>query len=187
MATTADFKNGFTFIEGNDLFTIVEFLHVKPGKGGAFVRTKLRNIRTKLVIERTYRSGEKFDEVRLERRPFEYLYRDGEFLVLMSTENYEQIQVGEEVLGDNVRFLYDNMPVEVLFHGDTPLEAAIPTFVELEVTETEPGFRGNTAQNVTKPATVSTGAQVNVPLFVEVGTVIRIDTRTGEYVDRVSK
>lgn len=187
MASTADFRNGFTFKENNDLLSIIEFQHVKPGKGGAFVRTKLRNIRTKQVIERTYRSGEKVDEVRLERRAFEYLYQDGQFYVFMCTDTYEQIQVDGDLLGDDVRFLTDNLPVEILFHEDTPIEVAIPTFVEMEIIETEPGFKGNTAQNATKPAKLSTGAIVNVPLFIEQGSIIRVDTRIGEYMDRVSK
>jgi elongation factor P len=139
------------------------------------------------VIERTYRSGEKVDEVRLERRAFEYLYHDGEFYVFMCTDTYEQIQVDGDLLGDDVRFLTDNLPVEILFHEDTPLEVAIPTFVEMEIIETEPGFKGNTAQNATKPAKLSTGAIVNVPLFIEQGSIIRVDTRIGEYMDRVSK
>ncbi|MCD6307971.1 MAG: elongation factor P [Candidatus Latescibacteria bacterium] len=187
MASTGDFRNGFTFQEGNDLFSIIEFLHVKPGKGGAFVRTKLRNVRTKQVVERTFRSGEKVDEVRLERHTFEYLYPDGHFYVFMNTGNYEQIQIEEELLGDSVRFLADNMTVEILFHGTTPIEVVLPTFAELEVKKTDPGFRGNTAQNATKPAVLSTGAEINVPLFIEEGTVVRVDTRTGEYMERVSK
>jgi len=187
MATTADFRNGFTFVEGGDLFTIIEFLHVKPGKGGAFVRTKLRNIKTKAVIERTYRSGEKFEEVRLEQRPFEYLYHDGQFYVFMSTETYEQIHIDGDLIGEGVRFLTDNSPAGILFHGDTPIEVELPTFVELEVTRADPGVRGNTAQNATKPVTVSTGAEVYVPLFVEEGTVIKIDTRSGQYIERVNK
>ncbi len=187
MASTADFRNGFTFQEGNDLFSIIEFLHVKPGKGGAFVRTKLRNVKTKQVVERTFRSGEKVDEVRLERHSFEYLYPESHFYVFMNTETYEQVRIERDLLGEDARFLADNMPVEILFHGDTPLEVELPTFVELEVVKTEPGFKGNTAQNATKPAVMSTGAEVDVPLFIEEGTVIRIDTRTGEYMERVNK
>ena len=187
MASTADFRNGFTFQEEGDLFSIIEFQHVKPGKGGAFVRTKLRKIKTKAVIERTFRAGEKVEEVRLERNPYEFLYRNGDFYVFMNSETYDQIQLDKEMLGDYTKFLTDNLPVGILFHGDTPLEVEIPTFVELEITQTDPGFRGNTAQNATKPATLSTGAEIDVPLFIEVGTVVRIDTRTGEYMDRVNK
>ncbi len=187
MASTNDFRNGFTFEENGTLLSIIEFQHVKPGKGGAFVRTKLRNVTTKQVIDRTFRAGEKVNEVRLERQNFEYLYPDNNFLVFMNTETYDQIQVDNSLLGDSVKFLTDNLPCGILFHGDTPIEIEIPTFVELEITETEPGFKGNTAQNATKPATLSTGAVVNVPLFVEQGTVVRVDTRTGEYMDRVNK
>ena len=187
MASTAEFRNGFTFKDNNVLFSIIEFQHVKPGKGGAFVRTKLRNIRTKQVIERTFRAGEKVDEVRLERKPFEYLYKDGDFLVFMDTETYDQIQIDSELLGDSLAFLDENLPVGILFFGETPLEVELPTFVELEITETEPGFKGNTAQNATKPAVLSTGAVVNVPLFIEAGSVVRVDTRTGQYMDRVTK
>ena len=174
-------------MESGDLYSIIEFQHVKPGKGGAFVRTKLRNIRTKQVIERTYRSGEKVDEVRLERKYYEYLYRDGHFFVFMDNETYEQIQVDEDLVGDQAQFMPENVHVEILFHGDTPIELEIPTHIELEIVNTEPGFKGNTAQNATKPATLSTGAVVNVPLFVEIGTVIKVDTRTGTYIERVSK
>lgn len=187
MASTADFRNGFTFSEGNDLWSIIEFHHVKPGKGGAFVRTKLRNVRTKQVIERTYRSGEKVDEVRLERRPFEYLYLEGEFYVFMSTETYEQVRIDSDMLGDAVHYMKDNLPVAILFHEETPIEVEVPLFVELEVTSTEPGMRGNTAQNATKPAVLETGYEAQVPLFIESGNVVRIDTRTGEYMDRVTK
>jgi len=187
MASTADFRNGFTFQMDGDLYTIVEFQHVKPGKGGAFVRTKLKNVRTKAVIERTYRSGEKVDEVRLERRPFEYLYKDGDQSVFMDSETYDQIHIDDDLIGDAYKFLTENMVCGILFHGDTPIEVEIPTFVELEIVHTEPGFKGNTASNTTKPATMSTGAIVNVPLFVEIGTVIKIDTRTGTYIERVSK
>ncbi len=187
MATTADFRNGFTFREGGDLFSIVEFQHVKPGKGGAFVRTKLRNVRTKAVIERTYRSGEKVDEVRLERRYYEYLYSDGEQFVFMDNETYDQIHIEPEQIGDSRRFLSENMVCGILFHGETVIEVELPTFVELEIVETEPGFRGNTATNVMKSATLSTGAVINVPLFIETGAVVKIDTRTGEYIERVSK
>jgi len=187
MASTADFRNGFTFIENGDLFTIIEFQHVKPGKGGAFVRTKLRNIRTKTVYERTYRSGERFEEARLERRPFEFLYRDGDALVFMDTETYDQIHIDANLLGDSKGFLSENMTCNILFHGEAPIEVEVPTFVELEVARTEPGFKGNTAQNINKPAAVSTGAKVDVPLFIEIGDVIKIDTRTGEYIERVKK
>jgi len=187
MATTADFRNGFTFQENGELFSIIEFLHVKPGKGGAFVRTKLRNIKTKAVIDRTFRAGEKLEEVRLERKPYEFLYRDGDFFIFMDNETYDQIQLDKGLLGDRTKFLSDNLPAGILFHGETPIDVELPTFVELEITQTDPGFRGNTAQNATKPATLSTGAEIQVPLFVEIGNTIKVDTRTGQYIERVNK
>lgn len=187
MASTADFRNGFTFIENGILYSIVEFQHVKPGKGPAFVRTKIRNVKTKAVVDRTFRSGEKVEDVRLERKSFEYLYRDGDFFIFMDNETFDQIQLTDELVGDHVNFLVDNTPCEILFYGDTPIEVAIPTFMELEIVETEPGFKGNTAQGATKPATLSTGAEIQVPLFIETGTIVKVDTRTGEYLERVSK
>jgi len=187
MATTADFRNGFTFQENGELYSIIEFLHVKPGKGGAFVRTKLRNIKTKAVIERTFRAGEKVEDVRLERRPYEFLYRDSNFYIFMDNETYDQIQLNKELLGNATQFLTENLTVGILFHGESPIEVELPTFVELKITSTDPGFRGNTAQNATKPATLSTGAEILVPLFIEVGTAIKVDTRTGEYVERVNR
>ncbi len=187
MATTADFRNGFTFLEGGELFSIIEFQHVKPGKGGAFVRTKLRNVKTKAVIERTYRAGEKVDEVRLEKKPYEYLYRDGNFFIFMNSETYEQIQLDKNIIGNGIEFLIENSECGILFHGDTPIEVELPTFVELEVVKTIPGYKGNTAQNATKPATLSTGAVINVPLFIDEGNVVKVDTRNGEYIERVNK
>ena len=187
MATTADFRNGFTFKDNSELFSIIEFQHVKPGKGGAFVRTKLRNVKTKAVIDRTFRAGEKVDEVRLERKPYEYLYNDGTFYVFMDNETYDQIQIGKELIGESVKFLKENSPSEILFYGETPIEVEIPTFMELEVVQTDPGFKGNTAQSATKSAILSTGAEINVPLFIEIGNVVKVDTRTGEYMERVNK
>ena len=187
MASTSDFRNGYTFKEKGILFSIIEFQHVKPGKGGAFVRTKLRNIKTKAVIDRTFRAGEKVEQVRLERKQYDYLYKDGNFLVYMDNETYDQIQVEQEILGDSIKFLKENDTCGILFHGDKPIEVEIPTFVELKITATEPGFKGNTASNTQKPAQLETGATVSVPLFIEEGTVIKVDTRTGEYIERVNK
>lgn len=187
MANTSDFRNGFTFTENGELFSIIEFQHVKPGKGGAFVRTKLRNVKTKAVIDKTFRAGEKVDEVRLEKKPYEYLYRDGDFYVFMNSETYDQIQLGKNIIGDGVKFLIENSECGILFHGDTPIEVELLTFVELEVVKTDPGFKGNTAQNATKPATLSTGAEINVPLFIKEGNVVKVDTRTGDYIERVNK
>ena len=187
MASTADFRNGFTFKDNNLLFSIIEFQHVKPGKGGAFVRTKLRNVKTKAVIDRTFRSGEKVEEVKLIRKSNEYLYQDGDFYVFMDNETYDQINLDKEQLGEEVRFLTENSPCEILFHGDTPIEVVFPASVSLEVIKTDPGFKGNTAQNALKPATLSTGAEVNVPLFIEEGNIVKVDTKTGEYMERVNK
>jgi elongation factor P len=187
MASTADFRNGFTFQDNNILFSIIEFQHVKPGKGGAFVRTKLRNVKTKAVIDRTFRAGEKVDEVKLIRKSNEYLYQDGDFYVFMDNETYEQTHIGKELLGEEVRFLTENTPCEILFHEETPIEAVLPASMALEVVETDPGFKGNTAQNALKPAKLSTGAEVNVPLFIEEGNVVKVDTKTGEYLERVNK
>ena len=187
MATTADFRNGFTFIENGLLFSIVEFQHVKPGKGGAFVRTKLRNVKTKAVTDRTFRAGEKVEEVKLIRKPNEYLYHDGNFYVFMDTATFEQTHIESELIGDPVQFLTENTECEILFYENTPIEVIIPAALELEVVQTDPGFKGNTAQNALKPAKVSTGAEVNVPLFIEQGNVIKVDTRTGDYMERVNK
>lgn len=187
MASTADFRNGFTFTDNGELFSIIEFQHVKPGKGGAFVRTKLRNVKTKAVIDRTFRAGERIDEVRLERKTNEYLYQDGDFYVFMDSETYEQIHIDKDIIGDAVRFLTENSQCEILFHGNTPIEVELPASIELEVVQTDPGFKGNTAQNATKPAILSTGAEINVPLFIEMGNIVRVNTRTGEYLERKNK
>lgn len=187
MASTAEFRNGFTFIDNNILFSIIEFQHVKPGKGGAFVRTKLRNIKTKAVIERTFRAGERVNEVRLERKTYEYLYNDGSFYVFMNSETFEQIQLEGDFIGEEVKFLSENTECGILFHGDTPIEAEIPVNMELEIIQTDPGFKGNTAQNATKPATLSTGAVINVPLFIETGNIVKVNTQKGTYVERVNK
>ena len=184
MATSNDFRNGMALnIDGN-LVTIVEFQHVKPGKGGAFVRSKLKNVRTGQVVEKTWRGGEKVEEVRLERMPMQFLYREGDQLHVMDQETFEQTTLAEELFGGGARFLKESETVTVLMHDGTPILAEAPNFVILEVTETDPGFRGNTAQNATKPATLETGAVVNVPLFVETGDRLKVDTRDGSYVER---
>lgn len=184
MATSNDFRNGMALnVEGN-LVTIVDFQHVKPGKGGAFVRSKLKNVLTGAVIERTWRAGEKVEEVRLERAPMQYLYRDGADYHVMDQATFDQLTLAEEMFGDAAPFLKENEVVTVLLHEGKPLLAELPNFVFLEVASTEPGFRGNTAQGATKPAVLETGAEVQVPLFVEAGDVLKIDTRTGSYVER---
>ena len=183
--STADFKNGMCILIDGKLNIIVEFQHVKPGKGGAFVRTKTRDVRTGRVVDRTYRSGEKFEDVRLETKTYQYLYNDGAEYIFMDPVNYEQISVTAEVIGDKMKWLKENDDCQLLFAGDELIQVDPPMFVELEVTETEPGFKGNTVQGGTKPATLATGAVVNVPMFVNIGDVLKIDTRDGSYITRV--
>lgn len=185
MADTSDFRNGLIIKFKNDLYAIIEFQHVKPGKGGAFVRTKLKNMRTGRVLENTFRSGESVDTVRVERKKYQYLYKDGESFVLMDNETFEQISVLQDLFGDNKALLKESEEVELLVdEADNIISAEMPVFVFLEVKETEPGFRGDTATNVMKPATLETGAIVNVPLFINEGDTIKVDTRTNAYVER---
>jgi elongation factor P len=167
------------------LWTIVEFQHVKPGKGPAFVRTKLKNVENGKVVDNTFRSGEKVEEVRLERRAYQYLYPDGDFLVFMNTETYEQIQLHKEGLGDVIPYVKESDICSVLLLEEQPLTVEPPQTVELAVAQTDPGVRGDTAQGGSKPATMETGLVVQVPLFVDEGQVIRIDSRTGKYLGRV--
>ncbi|HEX9740850.1 MAG TPA: elongation factor P [Ignavibacteriaceae bacterium] len=185
MADTSDFRNGLIIKFKNDLYSIVEFQHVKPGKGGAFVRTTLKNLRTGKVLENTFRSGESVDIVRVERRRYQYLFREGGFLVCMDNETYEQINVPIEYFGEGLKFLKESEEVEILFNGNEIINVEPPIFAYLKVTSTEPGFKGNTATGALKPATVETGSSVNVPLFIDVGDVLKVDTRSGEYVERV--
>ncbi len=186
MATTSDIKNGLCIEMNNELFSVVEFLHVKPGKGGAFVRTKLRNMKTGKVIPHTFNSGVKINVQRVERRPYQFLYKDDMGYNFMHTETYEQIPVPEEIINAPA-LMKEGQTVEIVFHVDTetPLSCELPPFVELEVTYAEPGVRGDTATNTLKPATVETGATVNVPLFIEPGEKIKVDTRDGSYSERV--
>ncbi|MFW5707333.1 MAG: elongation factor P [Bacteroidota bacterium] len=186
MATTSDIKNGLCIELNNDLYSVVEFLHVKPGKGAAFVRTKLRNMKTGKVIPHTFNSGVKINVQRVERRPYQYLYTDDMGYNFMHTETFEQIPIPEEIINAPA-LLKEGQEVEIVFHADTetPLTCELPPFVELEVTYAEPGVKGDTATNTLKPATVETGATVNVPLFIEVGEKIKVDTRTGAYSERV--
>jgi len=186
MATTADFRNGMVIELEGQILRIVEFQHVKPGKGGAFVRTKLKNVETGAVIERTFRSGEKVDEVRLERSEAQYLYSDGEMLHFMDLEHFDQFAIAAERVGEARLYLKENEKVQIQLRGGHPFLVEVPTHVQLAVAHTEPGIRGDTAQGATKPATLETGLTVSVPLFIEVGDVLRIDTRTGGYVERVS-
>ena len=185
MATTADIRNGMCIDLDGQYFFIVEFLHVKPGKGAAFVRTKLRNVTTGRILDKTFNAGVKIDEVRIERRPYQFLYKDDMGYNFMNTETFEQISIPGELI-DGVQYLKDGDIVEVQVHAEseTILTAEMPTHVVLEITYTEPGLRGDTATNTLKPATVETGAEVRVPLFIETGEKVKIDTRTGTYVER---
>lgn len=185
MADTSDFRNGLIIRYKNDPYVITEFQHVKPGKGGAFVRSTLKNLKTGKVLDNTFRSGESVEIIRVERKKFQYLFREGEFLVLMDSETYEQINVPVVLFGDSVAYLKGSEEIEILFNGDDIITVEPPIFAYLKVAETEPGFRGNTATNAFKPAKLESGAVVNVPLFVNVDDMLKVDTRTGEYVERV--
>ncbi len=186
MATTADFRNGLCLELNNELFTIVEFQHVKPGKGGAFVRTRLKNLKTGKVLAHTFNAGHKVNVARVERRPYQFLYKDELGYHFMHTATFEQVSIEEHLL-DAPEFLKEGQEVEIMFHADTetPLSCDLPPFVELEVTYTEPGVRGDTATNTLKAATLETGAVVNVPLFIDTGEKIKVDTRTKAYAERV--
>jgi len=185
MATTSDFRNGMTIMLDGEIWIIVEFLHVNPGKGSAFVRTKLKNLKTGRVIDRTFRSGERVEDVRVERKQMQYLYQSEGQYVFMDNETYEQVALSEDLIGDKKQFLKEGQQVEVLFNGDIPVGIELPIFVELAVAKTEPGVRGDTASGGSKPATLETGAVIQVPLFIEEGDVLKVDTRTGEYIERV--
>jgi elongation factor P len=185
MADTTDFRNGFTMALEGAIYEIVEFQHVKPGKGVAFVRTKLKNVETGAVLERTFRSGDKVDDVRIEKREMQFLYREGDTYHFMDSETYDQTAISRAVIGDGADLLLENGNAFVLVTDGRTIGVELPNFVELKVTHTEPGVRGDTATGATKPATLETGAVVSVPLFVNEGDALRIDTRTGEYVERV--
>ena len=185
MISAGDFRNGVTLeIEGN-VYQILEFQHVKPGKGAAFVRTKLKNIINGGVVEKTFRPTEKFPAARIDRVDMQYLYSDGDLLHFMNTETYDQIALNSDDVGDALKFVKENEMVKICSHNGNVFAVEAPLFVELEITDTEPGFKGDTATGATKPATVETGAVVYVPLFVETGNKIKIDTRSGEYLSRV--
>ena len=185
MISAGDFRNGVTLeIEGN-VYQILEFQHVKPGKGAAFVRTKLKNIINGGVVEKTFRPTEKFPSARIDRVDMQYLYSDGDLFHFMNTETYDQIALNSDDVGDALKFVKENEMVKICSHNGNVFAVEAPLFVELEITDTEPGFKGDTATGATKPATVETGAVVYVPLFVETGNRIKIDTRSGEYLSRV--
>ena len=185
MISAGDFRNGLTFEYDGNVYQVVEFQHVKPGKGAAFVRTKMKNVMTGAVVERTFNPTEKVEPARIERKDMEYLYEDSGLYYFMDQETYEQIPLGQEQLGDALKFVMENMVVKILSYKGNVFAVEPPTFVEMKVIETEPGVKGNTATNVTKPATVESGAIITVPMFVNEGDTIRIDTRTGEYMERV--
>ena len=184
MVTAGDFRNGVTFDMDGSVMQIIEFQHVKPGKGAAFVRTKLRNVVTGAVIEKTFSPTDKYPTAIVERKDMQYLYTDGELYYFMDMESYEQLPIDSDKLGDNFKFVKEEMMCKVVSYKGTVISVEPPMFVELEVTETEPGFKGDTAQGATKPATLETGAQIKVPLFINIGDVLKIDTRTGEYLER---
>jgi len=187
MANTSDFKNGLVIEFNGNLYSIIEFQHVKPGKGPAFVRTKLKNLKTGKVLPNTFTSGVKINVQRVERRSYQYLYREGEDLHFMNNETYEQTFLDQAIVGAPGAFLKEGQNVEILFHAETesPLTVDLPAYVVLEITYTEPGERGNTATNTLKDAKVETGANVRVPLFINTGELIKVDTRTGDYSERV--
>jgi len=185
MVPTNAFRNGLKLELDGDAYQIVYFKHVSPGKGGAFVRTKLKNLKTGAVIERTYRSGEKLKKADIEEKEMQYLYKDGSEYHFMDLKTYEQVALRAEQLGDSRKFLQEQINVEILFFKGEPIGVELPNFVELLVSETEPGVRGDTASGATKPATLETGALVQVPLFVCIDDKLKVDTRTGEYVTRV--
>ena len=185
MVSAGDFKNGLTIeLEGN-VYQIIEFQHVKPGKGAAFVRTKLKNIKSGGVIEKSFRPTEKFEQAHIDRKDMQYLYNDGDLYHFMDSETYDQIALGKDEIGDSLKFVKENETVKVCSHKGSVFAIEPPLTVELQITETEPGFKGDTATGATKPAIVETGAKVNVPLFVNQEDKIKIDTRTGEYISRV--
>ena len=184
MVTAGDFKNGVTFeMEGN-VFQVVEFQHVKPGKGAAFVRTKMKNVITGAVIERSFSPTDKFDSAYIERRDMQYSYNDGDLYYFMDMESFDMVPLNKEVLPDSFKFVKEEMMCKLCSFKGKVFSVEPPTFVELEITDTDPGFAGNTATNTLKPATLETGAEIKVPLFIEVGEIIKIDTRTGEYLSR---
>ncbi|MFA5341033.1 MAG: elongation factor P [Clostridia bacterium] len=184
MITAGDFRNGITFEMDGVVFQIIEFQHVKPGKGAAFVRAKIRNVKTGSIVERTFNPSDKFEIARMEKKDMQYLYADGDLFYFMDVETYDQIPINGQSLGDSLEFVKENEIVQILSYKGEIFGVEPPNFVVLEITHTEPGFAGNTAQGATKPATVETGAQIKVPLFVNIGDLVRVDTRTGEYMER---
>ncbi|MBE6793069.1 MAG: elongation factor P [Ruminococcaceae bacterium] len=186
MISAGEFRNGATFEEDGNVLQVVEFQHVKPGKGAAFVRTKTKNVITGAVIEKSYNPTAKFPTAFVERKEMEYSYSDGDLYYFMDSETYELMPINADTLGDNFKFVKENMVCRIMSYKGKVFGVEPPTFVELQVTKTDPGFKGNTATNTTKPATLETGAEIRVPLFIDEGETIRVDTRTGEYMERVN-
>ena len=184
MISAGDFRNGITFELDGNVVSIVEFQHVKPGKGAAFVRTKIKNVITGAVTERTFNPNDKYPTAFIDRKDMQYLYSDGDLYYFMDLETYEQIPINSSVLGDNFKFVKENMECKILSYKGNIFGVEPPFFVELQVTKTDTGFKGNTATNATKPAVLETGAEIKVPLFIDEGEMVRIDTRTGEYMER---
>ncbi len=185
MISTADFRNGVVVEMDGNLMEIVEFQHVKPGKGGAFVRTRFKNILTGRVLEQTFRSGEKFEEARIEERPWQYLYSDGDMFHFMDNESFEQMAVSPKVIGDASKWMKENNNVTLVFHRDNVISVKIPAHVVFVITKSDPGIQGDRSSGATKPATLETGANIQVPLFINEGDNVKVDTRTGSYVERV--
>jgi len=185
MISVNDFKTGITIELEGVLWQVVDFQHVKPGKGAAFVRSKLKNLAKGTSVEKTFRGGEKVKRAIVERKPYQFLYASDDEYVFMNNESYDQVQISSELIGDGLKWLKDSMDVQIVFHEEKILEVEMPNFVELKVTQTDPGLKGDTAQGGSKPATVETGAIVTVPLFGEEGDILQIDTRSGEYLKRV--
>lgn len=184
MISAGDFRNGVTFEMDGNVYQIIEFQHVKPGKGAAFVRTKIRNVIAGSVVEKTFNPTDKFPTAYVERKDMEYSYNDGDLYYFMDLESYELVPLNKEVLSDNFKYVKENMLCKVISYKGNVFGVEPPNFVELKVTKTEPGFKGDTATNVTKPAILETGAEIRIPLFIEEGETIRVDTRTGEYMER---
>lgn len=186
MATTNDIKNGTVLNIEGQLWSVIEFQHVKPGKGGAFVRTKMKNVRTGKIVDKTFNAGLKIDTATVDRRDYQYLYRDGSDFVFMDLTDYDQVTVPETVVGDAANFMLENQQATIALHDGEPLYIELPTSVTMDITYTEPGLQGDRSTGGTKPATIETGFEIQVPLFLETGTKVKIDTRTGEYLGRVN-
>lgn len=184
--STSDFKNGLKINIDGSPYVIIYFQHVKPGKGGAFVRTKIKNLLNGKTVDKTFRAGEKVTEAEIEERVMQYLYNDGDDCIFMDSKTFDQIPITDEVIGDNSKFLLENAEVSVLFYKGNPVNIDLPSFVELVISQSDPGVKGDTSSGATKPATLETGAVIQVPLFLKEGEKVRVDTRTGEYVERVN-